>query len=128
MPAAARQNDTVVAQDTHIVLVPGSGPTPQPLPFNGRLMRDLSASVTIDGVPAAMAGSLAVNQPPHVPIGGSFQKPPSNEGRVQTGSTTVLIEGKAAARLGDPVVTCNDPVDLPAGQVTTGSPDVEVGP
>jgi uncharacterized Zn-binding protein involved in type VI secretion len=29
----------------------------------------------------------------------------------------VLIGGQPAARLGDPVTTCNDPADLPVGQV-----------
>jgi uncharacterized Zn-binding protein involved in type VI secretion len=33
------------------------------------------------------------------------------------GSTTVTINGKAAARAGDPVRTCNDPTDLPVGQI-----------
>jgi uncharacterized Zn-binding protein involved in type VI secretion len=29
----------------------------------------------------------------------------------------VLINGKPAARMGDPAMTCNDPADLPAGTV-----------
>jgi uncharacterized Zn-binding protein involved in type VI secretion len=33
------------------------------------------------------------------------------------GSTTVLINGKPAARNGDTALTCNDPADLPAGTV-----------
>jgi uncharacterized Zn-binding protein involved in type VI secretion len=33
------------------------------------------------------------------------------------GSPTVKIGGKAAARRGDPVRTCNDPTDMPAGQI-----------
>ncbi|WP_395475366.1 PAAR domain-containing protein [Saccharopolyspora spinosa] len=33
------------------------------------------------------------------------------------GSLTVRINGKPAARAGDPVLTCNDPVDLPVGRV-----------
>jgi len=33
------------------------------------------------------------------------------------GSTTVKINGKMAARSGDMVMTCNDPVDLPIGKV-----------
>jgi uncharacterized Zn-binding protein involved in type VI secretion len=39
----------------------------------------------------------------------------------------VSINGQNAARMGDPVRTCNDPVDLPVGSITTGSPDVIIG-
>jgi uncharacterized Zn-binding protein involved in type VI secretion len=53
--------------------------------------------------------------------------PPRNQGTVQTGSATVLFGGRPAARAGDPVLTCNDPVDLPVGRITTGSPSVFVG-
>lgn len=130
MPGAARALDTVTAQDTHIVLVPspsGTTPTPQVLPFTGRLTRSLSPDVTVDGRALAVVGSVAVNGPAHVPIGGTFQKPPSNQGTVQLGSTSVLANGKAVARIGDPVITCNDPVDAPVGRISTGSTTVEVG-
>ena len=33
------------------------------------------------------------------------------------GSTTVNINGKPAARLGDSALTCNDPADAPVGQI-----------
>jgi uncharacterized Zn-binding protein involved in type VI secretion len=33
------------------------------------------------------------------------------------GSQTVKINGKAAARSGDSVRTCNDPADLPVGTI-----------
>jgi uncharacterized Zn-binding protein involved in type VI secretion len=33
------------------------------------------------------------------------------------GSSTVFINGKAAARNGDTALTCNDPADLPAGTI-----------
>jgi uncharacterized Zn-binding protein involved in type VI secretion len=130
MPAAARQADTVTATDTHIVLVPsvtGAVPTPMPLPFNGRIADSVSPDVRINGRPAAVIGSVAVNVPPHVPSGGPFQRPPSNKGTVQTGSTTVQINGKAAARQGDTVATCNDPNDLPVGRIQTGSTNVSIG-
>jgi uncharacterized Zn-binding protein involved in type VI secretion len=51
------------------------------------------------------------------PPGTSFQRPPSDQATVQVGSATVTIGGKAAARTGDPALTCNDPADLPAGTV-----------
>jgi uncharacterized Zn-binding protein involved in type VI secretion len=132
VPPAARRTDPVVATDTHIVAVPsatGTVPTPLPHPFAGTLQTEVSTDVLVDGLGAATVGSVAVNQPPHVPTppGTSFIRPPANRGTVQAGSATVLIDNRPAARLGDPVRTCNDPVDLPAGSVTGGSPDVQIG-
>jgi uncharacterized Zn-binding protein involved in type VI secretion len=132
MPPAARQTDPVLATDTHVVAVPaptGSVPTPLPHPFSGTLQTSVSSDVLINGLGAATVGSVAVNQPPHVPTppGVSFLRPPSNRGTVQLGSATVQINGQAAARLGDPVRTCNDPVDLPVGTITGGSLNVQIG-
>lgn len=94
-------------------------PTPLPHPFTGIINGALSGNVNIMGLPAATVGSMADNTPPHIPTppGTSFQKPPANKGTIQLGSLTVKINGQAAARNGDTVVTCNDPVDLPAGTV-----------
>jgi uncharacterized Zn-binding protein involved in type VI secretion len=121
---AAKQGDQVMATDFHIVLVPSAPPappTPQPLPhpFTGVINGGLSADVRIMGRPAAVAGSTAVNTPPHVPTppGTAFQRPPANKATIQQGSPTVTINGKPAARTGDKALTCNDPVDLPAGTV-----------
>ena len=124
MPAqpAAKQNDMVQAMDTHIVMVPSPGgpvPTPTPgHPFSGIINGGLSTNVTINGVPAATMNSTAMNQPPHIPIGGpSFQIPPTNQATIMQGSTTVLINGKPAARNVDPAQTCDDLVPAPHGQV-----------
>jgi uncharacterized Zn-binding protein involved in type VI secretion len=120
-PPAAKQDDMVVGVDVHIVLVPTPAPTPTPLPhpFSGRLSGSLSPDVTIAGKAAAVVGSTADNSPPHIPTapGTSFTRPPANRGTVQMGSLTVLINGKAAARAGDPVMTCNDPADAPMGTI-----------
>jgi uncharacterized Zn-binding protein involved in type VI secretion len=118
---AAKRGDRVVAVDTHVVMVPGTPPAPTPLPhpFSGVLAGGLSPDVKISGLPAATVGSVADNTPPHVPTapGTAFQRPPANSGTVQQGSATVMINGKPAARAGDKALTCNDPVDLPAGTV-----------
>lgn len=117
---AAKQGDRIVATDTHIVMIPTPGgpvPTPLPHPFVGQLDGELSSDVNIEGKAAAVVGSTATNMPSHVPQGGPFQSPPSNKGKVMLGSTTVLINGKMAARMGDTAQTCNDPADLPVGQV-----------
>jgi uncharacterized Zn-binding protein involved in type VI secretion len=47
----------------------------------------------------------------------SFQAPPSNKATIKAGSSTVTINGKAAARNGDTADTCNDPADQPLGTV-----------
>jgi uncharacterized Zn-binding protein involved in type VI secretion len=119
---AAKQGDRIVAVDTHIVMVPSPGgpvPTPLPHPFVGMINGGLSSDVKIGGQPAAVVGSTADNTPPHVPTppGTSFQKPPANKATIKMGSATVKINGKAAARMGDPAETCNDPADIPVGQV-----------
>jgi len=117
---AAKQGDKIMATDTHILMIPSPGgpvPTPTPMPFNGTLLTDLSTDVFIEGKPAATVNSIAINQPIHIPAGGPFQKPPSNQGKILVGSTGVFINGKPAARQGDMAMTCNDPVDMPIGQV-----------
>jgi uncharacterized Zn-binding protein involved in type VI secretion len=127
---AARLNDPVTGTDVHILLVPTPGgpvPTPTPMPFSGRLLTGLSTDVLVNGRPAATTGSVAPNLPPHIPAAGPFSKPPANQGRVLTGSVLVLVNGKGLARVGDPVLTCNDPVDLPNGAISAGSADVLAG-
>lgn len=119
---AAKQGDSVVATDIHIVLVPSAAgpiPTSLPHPFSGQLTEQLSHNVRVIGRPAATVGSVANNNPPHLPTppGTAFQKPPTNKGKVSVGSATVRMNGKPAARNGDTALTCNDPVDQPQGTV-----------
>ena len=47
--------------------------------------------------------------------------PPSNKAKVTTGSGTVKINGKKAARAGDTAETCNDPKDALAGTCSAWS-------
>jgi uncharacterized Zn-binding protein involved in type VI secretion len=131
-PGAARQNDPVQGVDNHLVLVPSPGgltPTPLPHQFSGTLVEGLSSDVLVDGLPIATVGSVARNVPPHLPTspGTAFSKPPSNQGMVQAGSAQVLVNGRQAARVGDPVRTCNEPVDAPTCSITSGSSDVIIG-
>ena len=125
---AAKDGDKVQAVDTHIVMVPSppGSPVPTPLPhaFSGTINGELSEDVSIMGKAAATVDSTAENSPAHTPTppGTSFQSPPANKGTIVTGSGTVKINGKAAARNGDTAKTCNDPEDLPIGTVVaTGS-------
>jgi len=119
---AAKQNDQVLATDTHIVMVPAGPaqvPTPLPHPFAGKITAGTVSTVRIAGAPAAVVGSQADNTPAHIPTppGVTFQKPPTNKATVQMGSATVKIGGKPAARNGDIALTCNDPADAPMGKV-----------
>jgi uncharacterized Zn-binding protein involved in type VI secretion len=121
MPAA-KQNDRIVAIDTHLVQPSGPvSPVPTPCPFSGPITGGLSDDVFINSLPAATVGSTATNTPSHVPVGGTFVNPPTNQGQVSSGSTTVMINGKAAARAGDQAMTCNDPVPMPVGSVVAQS-------
>ncbi len=115
---AAKQGDHVIATDYHLIQPPGpTAPVLVPHPFNGVLNSNLSTNVNIEGQPAAFLGSVATNQPAHVPIGGSFVIPPTNQANIITGSATVKINSKPAARSGDTANTCNDPAPLPVGTV-----------
>ena len=118
---AAKQGDLIIATDTHIVIVPGPSPVPTPLPhlFIGIINGNLSSDTNIMGMPAATVDSTADNMPSHVPTppGIVFQRPPTNKATIKLGSPTVKINGKMAARHGDIAETCNDPADLPVGQV-----------
>jgi len=120
MPAA-KQGDNIQATDIHIIMIPAPPgppvPTPLPHPFMGIINSATSTDVFIEGRPAATVNSIAMNTPPHIPQGGPFQKPPSNQGKIIMGSATVYINGKMAARNGDTAMTCNDPADMPVGKV-----------
>lgn len=115
---AAKQSDQITAVDMHMIQPPlPAPPVLIPLPFSGIVNGGLSTSVNIMGMPAATVNSTASNTPPHVPVGGTFVKPPSNQATILTGSATVFINGNPAARNGDTATTCNDPADLPVGTV-----------
>lgn len=115
---AAKQGDRITATDIHLIQPPGpTSPVPVPHPFSGIIDGNLSGDVKIEGRAAATVNSTATNTPPHIPQGGTFVVPPKNRATIITGSLTVSINGRQAARAGDTALTCNDPVDMPVGQV-----------
>ena len=114
---AAKQGDRVTALDLHLIQPPGTAPTVTvPHAFSGILQQELSPDVKIMGQAAATVDSVAINTPSHIPQGGTFVNPPNNKGTVRAGSTSVRINGKAAARAGDAAETCGEPTN-PAGKV-----------
>jgi len=118
----AKQGDHVTATDYHLIQPPGpSSPVLVPHAFAGILNSNLSTDVNVESKPAAFLGSIAANQPPHIPSGGTFIIPPQNKGDVVSGSATVFINSKPAARSGDTVMTCNDPAPLPVGTIQATS-------
>jgi uncharacterized Zn-binding protein involved in type VI secretion len=117
---AAKLGDQVLGTDVHVVLVPSAGgpvPTPRSMPFTGRIVSGCSSDVLIEGKPAATHGSVAINQPPHVPSGGTFAHPPDNRGTLIALDAMVLVNGKPLARSGDKALTCNDPAPAPTATV-----------
>ena len=108
-PPAARIGDRIVALDMHLIQPPPPAtPVMVPHPFSGIIDNGASPDVTIADAAAATVGSTATNTPPHLPIGGTFVNPPTNQGSITAGSSSVTINGKAAARAGDQARTCDD--------------------
>lgn len=118
--AAAKSGDKIKGNDTHTVVLSSNGArVPRSLSFSGSIASGLSSNVRINGKFAAVVGSGADNTPPHNAGSDSFAAPPSNKGSVFSGSATVKINSKAAARHGDKATTCNEPP-------TPGNSQVEV--
>lgn len=115
MPLAAKHFDLVLGVDIHIVQPPGTvPPMPIPHPFAGILFDPFDclpifgATVLINGLPRAQAGSAGLPIPSHIPIGGVFPKPPGNECELFMGSATVTAEGEPLGYMGLPVLSCSD--------------------
>ncbi|MGD2067127.1 MAG: DUF6531 domain-containing protein [Gemmatimonadota bacterium] len=101
--------------DVHIIQPPGPvPPVPVPHPFIGMLIDPIDfapiigATVMVNGMPRATAGTGGQCIPPHIPIGGMFVKPPANECEVFMGSATVLSDGDPQSFLGMPALSCHD--------------------
>lgn len=111
MPAAARLNDSVAGTTSgeHN----GHSPAHGPLAFSGEISGGCSTNVFINGRPGAVVDSQTVERDSCCG---------SSSGAVAVGSATVLINGQAAARLGDALAAHNG-----SGTITGGSPDVFVG-
>lgn len=125
---AAKQGDRITATDMHLIQPPGPvSPVIVPHQFSGIIDGSLSSDVKIEGKAAATLTSTATNTPSHIPQGGTFVIPPTNKGTIISGSATVFINKKPAARAGDKAITCNDPAPLPVGTVVVPQSKVLIG-
>jgi RHS repeat-associated protein len=115
MMPAAKLMDPVMGIDIHIVQPPGPvPPIPIPHPFIGMLFDPMDmipivgATVLVNSMPRAIAGTAGKALPPHIPIGGVFIKPPSSECEMFMGSATVLMDGDPASFMALPALSCHD--------------------
>lgn len=128
---AARDGDKMIGMDTHVVLAPAGAsevPTPGLCVFRGTIGGSLSPDVFIGGKQAAVVGSTAPIE--HTPPPGTrFEKPlAKNQGIIRSGSATVRINGKRAARAGPTMLACDDTGLSDLGTVAaTGMDTVKIG-
>lgn len=111
MPQAARITDAV--EGTTAGEHAGHVPPHSPEPFSGEISGACSGDVRINGLAAAMVGSVTTERD------GCCG---SSEGAVGAGSGTVKINGKPAARTGDALAAHSG-----SGTVTGGSSNVRIG-
>jgi uncharacterized Zn-binding protein involved in type VI secretion len=126
-PAAVLGDRVSATCAIHQIPNPATGaPQPgPPMPFSAPLLQGLATRVLIGGKPAAVQGSSGVNTPPHVGLhpADPFMLPLQQQATVVAGSTTVLVEGKPAARTGAPCTVC---AGLP-GQLAGTAANVLIG-
>ena len=114
MMPAAKHFDPVLGVDVHIIQPPGPvPPVPIPHPFIGIIIDAfdylpwIGGSVYVNSVMRAQAGTEAKGMPKHMPIGGVFVLPPSDEGEMFMGSATVEVDGDAFSYMALPLLTCH---------------------
>ena len=126
-PAAVMGDQVTGTCPIHQIPNPTTGvPQPAPpMPFAAPLLTGLATRTLIGGKPAAVQGSSGLNTPPHVGLHASdpFMVPTTQRAQVVMGSTTVLIEGKPAAKTGS---TCTICAGTP-GQLTGSAATVLIG-
>ena len=113
MMPAVKHLDPVLGVDVHIIQPPGPvPPLPVPHPHVGMVIDPcdyvpiIGSTVKVNGMHRAIAGTAGKALPPHIPIGGTFVKPPSNENEAFMGSMIVDFDGDAASYMALPSLSC----------------------
>jgi len=114
MMPAAKHFDPVIGVDIHIIQPPGPvPPLPIPHPYVGIVFDPfdyapiIGATVKVNAMNRAIAGTMGKALPPHIPIGGVFvPPPPANEDEDFMGSATVEFDGDAATYMALPALSC----------------------
>jgi RHS repeat-associated protein len=111
MMPAAKMLDPMLGIDFHLIEPPGAPPLLVPHPSIGivfdpfDLIPKFGANVFVNGLPRAQAGTAGLMLP-HVPLGGVFVEPPTNQLEVFMGSKTVSADEEAFSYLALPVLSC----------------------
>ncbi|HYO59783.1 DUF6531 domain-containing protein [Archangium sp.] len=114
MMLAVKHLDPVVGVDIHFIITPPGAVVPIPHPHIGIVFDPfdylpwIGATVKVNGLPRAQAGTGGRTLPPHFPIGGVFAKPPGNENETFMGSSTVVVEDEPFTYMTLPVLSCQD--------------------
>jgi RHS repeat-associated protein len=117
---AVKHFDPIMGIDVHIVQPPGPvPPVPIPHPYIGMVLDVMDylpvigATVHVNGLRRGQGGTAGQAIPPHIPIGGMFVKPPTNESELFLGSATVAADDEPLVYGMLPVLTCQD-IGIPA--------------
>lgn len=114
MMPAVKHLDPVLGVDIHFIITPPGPVVPIPHPHIGIVFDPfdylpiIGATVKVNGLPRAQAGTGGRTLPPHFPIGGIFAKPPGNENETFMGSATVVVEDEPFTYMMLPVLSCQD--------------------
>jgi uncharacterized Zn-binding protein involved in type VI secretion len=107
---AAKEGDKISGTSQVWVKLPESSPSTVPFKYEGSIDKSCSSNVFIMGMPAATMGSTATTTPEtSVPyLQSPIDNPIDNKtATVATGSSTVLINNKSAARNEDKAEACD---------------------
>ncbi|MET0405683.1 MAG: DUF6531 domain-containing protein, partial [Cystobacter sp.] len=114
MMLAVKHLDPVLGVDIHFIITPPGPVVPIPHPHIGIVFDPfdylplIGATVKVNGLPRAQAGTGGRTLPPHFPIGGVFAKPPGNENETFMGSSTVVVDDEPFTYMLLPVLSCQD--------------------
>jgi RHS repeat-associated protein len=117
---AVKHLDPIMGIDVHIVQPPGPvPPVPIPHPYIGMVLDVMDylpiigATVYVNGLPRGKGGTAGQAIPSHIPMGGMFVKPPTNESELFLGSATVAADDDPLVYGMLPALSCQD-IGMPA--------------